>query len=72
MHELHATKKAHEEAMESQRYEFQIELEKVREKLYQEESHSTMIKYEMNTLKGQKQTPGSRPTQDTKYSDTTV
>ena len=63
--ELHANKKAHEEAMEAQRYGFQIELEKVREELHRVESRSTRLEYEMNTLKGQKQTPEPRPTQDT-------
>ena len=63
--ELHATKKAHKEAMEAQRYGFQMELKKVIEELHQVESRSTRLEYEMNTLKGQKQTPEPRPTQDT-------
>lgn len=63
--ELHVTKKAHEEAMEAQRYGFVMELEKVREELRRVESRLTRLEYEMNTLKGQKRTPEPCPTQDT-------
>ena len=49
--ELHATKKAHEEAMEAQRYGFQVELEKVIEELHQVELRSTRLEYEMNIMK---------------------
>ena len=52
--ELHATKKAHEKAMEVQRYGFQVELEKVIEEFYQVELRSTRLEYEINTLKSQK------------------
>ncbi len=62
--------------MEGQRYGFQMELEKVREgfqrelekirgELHQVESRSTMLEYEMNARKGQKQTLKPCPTQDT-------
>lgn len=63
--ELHVTKKAHEEAMEAQRYGFVMELEKVREELRRVESRSTRLEYEMNTLKGQKRVSEQCPTQDT-------
>ena len=52
--ELYATKKVHEEAMEAQKYRFQVELEKVIEELHQVESRSTKLEYKINTLKGQK------------------
>ena len=51
--------------LEKVRGGFQGELEKVREELHQVESRSTMLEYEMNTRKGQKQTPEPRPTQNT-------
>lgn len=66
--ELHAIRKAHEEAMEAmeaRKYGFQIELEKVKEELHRVESRSTTLEYEMNTLKAQKQTPEQRLTQNT-------
>ncbi len=74
--ELHAIRQVHEEAIGEQRYGFQMELGKVREcfqmelekgreELHQVESHSTMLEYEINTLKGQKQTPEPRLTQHT-------
>ena len=74
-HELHAIRQAHEEAMEGQRYGFQMELEKVREgfqmelgkvreELHQVEARSTTLECEINAQKGQKQSPKPRPTQD--------
>ena len=74
--ELHAIRQAHEEAMEGQRYGFQMELEKVREgfqmelgkvreELHQVEARSTTLEYEINPRKGQRQSPKPRPTQDT-------
>ena len=73
--ELHAIRQAHEEAMEGQRYGFQMELEKVREgfqmelgkvreELHQVEARSTTLECEINAQKGQKQLPKPRPTQD--------
>lgn len=54
---LYDTKKTHEKAIEAQKYRFQMELKKVKEKLYQVESHSIRLEYKINTLKNQKQTP---------------
>lgn len=63
--ELHATKKAYKEAMEVQRYGFQVKLEKVIKELYQVESRLIRLEYKMNILKDQKQIPELRLTQDT-------
>lgn len=63
--ELQAIRQAQEEAIEAQRHGFQMELERVREKLQQVESQSTTLKSEIESLKTQKQTSDQRPTQDT-------
>ena len=63
--ELHTIRQAHEEAMEAQRCGFQMELEKVREGLRLVESRSKTLEYEISSLKGRKQVPDQRPTQDT-------
>ena len=65
MRELHGIRKAHEKAMKAQRYGFQMELEKVKVELHQVESRLITLKYEINTLKSQKQISKQRSTQDT-------
>lgn len=65
MCELHATKKVHKEVIEAQRYRFQVKLKKVIEEFHQVELRSTRLEYKMNILKGQKQIPEPRLTQDT-------
>lgn len=75
MCELYATKKAHKEAMEAQRYEFQVELENLIEELHQIELCLIKLEYKMNTLKNQKQISElhlTRYTSNLKYSDNTV
>ena len=62
--ELQAIRQAHEEAIEAQRHSFQMELERVREKLQQVESRSMTLENEINSLKAQKQTPDQRPFQN--------
>lgn len=49
--ELQAIRQAHEEAIEAQRYSFQMELERVRWKLQQIESRLTTLENEINSLK---------------------
>ena len=75
MCELYATKKAHKEAMEVQRYEFQVELEKIIEELHQIELCLIKLEYKMNTLKNQKQISElhlTRYTSNLKYSNNAV
>ena len=72
MRKLYITKKAHEEAMEAQKYGFQMELEKVIKELHQVELCSTRLEYGINTLKDQKQTPKPRSTQDTLATQNTL
>lgn len=62
-HGLHIIRQVYEEAMEAQRYGFQTEIAKVREKLQRVELRLTTLENEMNILKSQKQTPEQRPTQ---------
>lgn len=63
--EVQAIRQAQEGVIEAQRRGFQIELERVREKLQQVESRSTTLESEIETLKTLNQTPDQRPTQDT-------
>lgn len=46
MHELHIIWQSHKEVMEDQRQSFQIELERVKEKLEKLESRSKLLKNE--------------------------
>lgn len=62
--ELQPIRQAHEKAIEAQRHSFQMELERVKEKLQQVESRSTTLENEINSLKAQKQTPDQRSSQD--------
>lgn len=60
--ELQALRQAHEEAMEAH---FQIELERVNERLHQVEAQSTTLENEIKALKTQKHGPNQRGTKDT-------
>ncbi len=64
-HELQAIRQAHEEAMEAQRHDFNMKIEKVKERLRQEEMQSALFANEIKPLKTQKQAPGQRTSQDT-------
>ena len=64
-HELQAIRQAHEEAIEAQRHGFNMEIEKVKERLRQEKMQSALFANEIKALKTQKQAPDQRTSQDT-------
>ena len=64
-HELQAIKMAHAEAMEVQRQGFQLELEKVKEKLGLVESRSETLEEELGLLKALKVAKDERPARST-------
>ena len=55
---------AYEEAIETQRYDFWVELEGVNERLHQVEAQSTTFENEIKALKAQKYAANQRSTQD--------
>ena len=64
-HKLQAIRRAYEKAMEVQRYDFNMKIEKVKERLRQEEMQSALFANEIKALKTQKQASGQRTSQDT-------
>ncbi len=64
-YELQAIRKTNEETIEPQRYSFNMEIEKVKERLRQEEMQSTLFANEIKPLKTQKQASDQHPSQDT-------
>lgn len=56
---------SYEGAIEAQRQRFEMELERVREKLHQMELRSPTLENEVNSRKAQQQTLSQRPAQDT-------
>ena len=63
--EIQAIRQAYEEALETQRHDFQTELERVNGRLYQIEAQSTTFENEITVLKAQKHVANQRSTQDT-------
>ena len=63
--ELQVIKQAQEVVMEAQRESFQVELERIREKLQMVETRSVGLENEIKTLKAQKQMPEKRTAQTT-------
>ena len=62
--ELQAVRQAYEEAIETQRHDFRVELEGVNERLHQVEAQSTTFENEIKALKAQKYAANQRSTQD--------
>lgn len=61
--ELQVIKQAQEEVMETPRESFQVELERIREKLQMVETRSVELENEIKTLKAQKQMAEKRTAQ---------
>lgn len=66
--EFQVIKQAHEEVIEAQSESFQVELERIREKLQMVETRSVGLENEIKTLKAQKQMPEKRSAQTTPIS----
>ena len=64
LQELQAVRQAYEEAIETQRHDFRVELEGVNERLHQVEAQSTTFENEIKALKAQKYAANQRSTQD--------
>ena len=67
--ELQATKLAQDGVIEAQRQSFQIELERVREKLQEVELKSRSLEDEIKTLKGRDKAPECGPAPNTSVAE---
>ena len=63
--EIQVIRRAYEEALETQRHDFQMELERVNRRLCQIEARSTTVENETTVLKAQKHAANQRSTPDT-------
>lgn len=64
-HKLQAIRQTYEEIMEAQRHVFNMEIEMIKKRFWQEKMQSTLFTNKIKALKAQKQVPDQQPSQVT-------